>query len=348
MPRTGSIASNVGPGGEQHALAGEHLRLRAARRARRRSPRPRACGPSPISPQAWSPLPGPRIVDAVGASCATLRCVAALAHICRFIAGATSSGQSRARHSVDSRSSAWPARAWRGSRPRPARRRSRRRRATARCGPWRCRRPTSHRSVQHRPAGQRLERHRRDEAAARLGHHDVDVDAGLDEQAREFGRLVGGDAAGDAEHDARAVAFQFIVNATNRADRREVYTAGLATFAAREHSGRSAPNARSIACTWPDGRAPARAAARARRRGALRRRAASALLLRTGVAGTSALDLARDLLARFGGSSALLAAPATAVAAVARRRPGQGAQLAAVVELARRALAEEVARAATR
>ncbi|CUJ95469.1 Uncharacterised protein [Achromobacter xylosoxidans] len=41
-------------------------------------------------------------------SCATLRWVAGLAHISRFMAGATSSGQARATHSVDSRSSAMP------------------------------------------------------------------------------------------------------------------------------------------------------------------------------------------------------------------------------------------------
>ena len=41
-------------------------------------------------------------------SCATLRCVAGFVHICTFIVGATRSGQLRARHRVDSRSSPWP------------------------------------------------------------------------------------------------------------------------------------------------------------------------------------------------------------------------------------------------
>ena len=41
-------------------------------------------------------------------SVATFACVAALAHISRFIAGATAIGASVARHSVLSRSSAWP------------------------------------------------------------------------------------------------------------------------------------------------------------------------------------------------------------------------------------------------
>ncbi len=53
-----------------------------------------------------------------------------------------------------------------------------------------------------RPSGQRLQRERRDETACRGRHHDVDVDAGLDEEARQLGRLVRGDAAGQPEHDA--------------------------------------------------------------------------------------------------------------------------------------------------
>ena len=66
-----------------------------------------------------------------------------------------------------------------------------------------------------------------------------------------------------------------------------------------------------------------------------------ALLLRTGVEGSSALDVARNLIARFGGIAGLLAAPVTAVAAVRGVGPAKGAELAAVVELARRSLAEE-------
>ena len=56
---------------------------------------------------------------------------------------------------------------------------------------------------EHRPARQRLQRQRRDEAAGGVGHADVDGDAGLDEQPRELGRLVRGDAAGQAQHDSR-------------------------------------------------------------------------------------------------------------------------------------------------
>ncbi len=69
-----------------------------------------------------------------------------------------------------------------------------------------------------------------------------------------------------------------------------------------------------------------------------------AVLLRTGVRGKSAVDVARDLIARFGSVGMLLAADAHELAA----EPGLGsaklAQLRAVIELARRALREELSR----
>ncbi|MDD5249174.1 MAG: DNA repair protein RadC [Rhodocyclaceae bacterium] len=68
-----------------------------------------------------------------------------------------------------------------------------------------------------------------------------------------------------------------------------------------------------------------------------------ALFLRVGIRGKSAVDLARDLLAHFGGSLARLAsAAAPALAALPGIGPAKAAQLAAVLELARRTLAEEV------
>ena len=205
MPRTGSIASNVGPAvtstrlpastfgcarsdergeerlGLEHASVADSRCTRARRvsgpenRRRRRLRAARRCAASP-------------------------RC----AHICPFIAGATSSGHSRARHSVDSRSSARAVRELREEVRRG-------RRDDDGVGAAR-NVDVAHRVVgaglpqvgQHRPSGQRLERHRRDEARRGLGHHHVDDDAGLDEQARELRGLVRGDAAGHAEHDARA------------------------------------------------------------------------------------------------------------------------------------------------
>jgi DNA repair protein RadC len=68
-----------------------------------------------------------------------------------------------------------------------------------------------------------------------------------------------------------------------------------------------------------------------------------AIFLRTGVKGKSAVDVARELVAHFGSLSALLAAPQAALCAL----PGMGAakyvQLQAGVELAKRALREEMA-----
>jgi DNA repair protein RadC len=68
-----------------------------------------------------------------------------------------------------------------------------------------------------------------------------------------------------------------------------------------------------------------------------------AILLRTGVKGKSAVDLARQLLGRFGSVSALLEAGTAGIG----ETPGLGsaklAQLKAALELARRALREEIA-----
>ena len=67
-----------------------------------------------------------------------------------------------------------------------------------------------------------------------------------------------------------------------------------------------------------------------------------AILLRTGVRGKSAVDLARQLLGRFGSVSALLEAGTAGI----EETPGLGsaklAQLRAALELARRALREEI------
>jgi DNA repair protein RadC len=68
-----------------------------------------------------------------------------------------------------------------------------------------------------------------------------------------------------------------------------------------------------------------------------------AILLRTGVKGKSAVDLARQLLSRFGSVSALLEAGSGSLAEI----PGLGgaklAQLQAALELARRAMREDLA-----
>ena len=67
-----------------------------------------------------------------------------------------------------------------------------------------------------------------------------------------------------------------------------------------------------------------------------------AILLRTGVKGKSAVDLARQLLGRFGSISALLEAGSAGLAEMPGLGEAKFAQLKAALELARRALREEI------
>lgn len=68
-----------------------------------------------------------------------------------------------------------------------------------------------------------------------------------------------------------------------------------------------------------------------------------ALFLRVGVKGKSAVDLARDLIAHFGSLNRLFAASAGEFAAIHGMGEAKYTQLQAVLELARRALREEIA-----
>ncbi|MDO9451934.1 MAG: DNA repair protein RadC [Stagnimonas sp.] len=67
-----------------------------------------------------------------------------------------------------------------------------------------------------------------------------------------------------------------------------------------------------------------------------------AIFLRTGIAGRSAVDLARDLLQEFGSLRALLKASQADFSRAKGLGPAKYAQLQAVLELARRHLAEEL------
>ncbi len=67
-----------------------------------------------------------------------------------------------------------------------------------------------------------------------------------------------------------------------------------------------------------------------------------AIFLRTGIAGRSAVDLARDLLIEFGSLRALLKASQADFSRAKGLGPAKYAQLQAVLELARRHLAEEL------
>ena len=67
-----------------------------------------------------------------------------------------------------------------------------------------------------------------------------------------------------------------------------------------------------------------------------------ALLLRTGLPGVSVLQLAQQLLDRFDGVSGLLRATADDLKAIKGLGPAKRAEIAAVIELARRALAQQI------
>jgi DNA repair protein RadC len=69
-----------------------------------------------------------------------------------------------------------------------------------------------------------------------------------------------------------------------------------------------------------------------------------AIFLRTGVRGKTAVDVARDALARFGSLSGLFAAGKDAVTAVSGLGAAKYVQLQAVLEMARRALREKLDR----
>ena len=68
-----------------------------------------------------------------------------------------------------------------------------------------------------------------------------------------------------------------------------------------------------------------------------------ALLLRTGVVGTNVLQLAENLLATFGGLAGLLHTPPDALERVKGLGPAKRAEMAAVLEIARRSVAGELA-----
>lgn len=67
-----------------------------------------------------------------------------------------------------------------------------------------------------------------------------------------------------------------------------------------------------------------------------------ALCLRSGIRGKSAVDLARELLGDFGGVAGLLAADAASLRRVPGLGPAKAAQFAAMLELARRALRQDL------
>lgn len=69
-----------------------------------------------------------------------------------------------------------------------------------------------------------------------------------------------------------------------------------------------------------------------------------AIFMGTGTRGQSALDLARDLIGRFGGVSRIFAADRAALSAACGIGPARYCQLSAVLELVRRGLREDMGR----
>lgn len=69
-----------------------------------------------------------------------------------------------------------------------------------------------------------------------------------------------------------------------------------------------------------------------------------AIFLRVGVKGKSAVDLARELIRRFGSLTQLFAASRDEFSAIPGMGPAKYAQLQAVLEMARRALSEQMQR----
>jgi DNA repair protein RadC len=170
---------------------------------------------------------------------------------------------------------------------------------------------------QHRLSRERLHRGGRDEMCCRLRHRHLYRNALLHQQTCQFRRLVGRDAASDAEHDA--------------------FCLGLFHNAAHLNK-----KVIAMAITdWPAGERP--------REKLLQRGAAAlsdaellAIFLRTGVTGKSAVDLARDLLAQFGSLTQLFAASEKEFCDIHGMGQAKFVQLQAVLEMSRRALQEEM------
>lgn len=94
---------------------------------------------------------------------------------------------------------------------------------------------------------------------------------------------------------------------------------------------------------WPEGERP-REKLLARGAAALSDAELLAIFLRTGVAGMSAVDLARQLLLKYGSLTGLFAADQAGFCTIKGMGAAKYAQLQAVLEMSRRALQEEIQR----
>ena len=92
---------------------------------------------------------------------------------------------------------------------------------------------------------------------------------------------------------------------------------------------------------WPEDERP-RERLRKQGAGALSDAELLAIFLRVGVKGKSAVDLGRELMAHFGSLAALFSASETSLSTIKGMGPAKYVQFQAVLELARRALAEKI------
>jgi len=123
---------------------------------------------------------------------------------------------------------------------------------------------------------------------------------------------------------------------------REVYTATPRRSCKRKNLASQQQSDIMRIGEWPESDRP-RERLWARGAAALSDAELVSLLVHTGVAGMSALDVARQAIARFGGIAGLLAASAPELSTMSGLGPARAAVVASVIELARRSLAQEAA-----
>jgi DNA repair protein RadC len=182
----------------------------------------------------------------------------------------------------------------------------------------------------NRVTANRLHGKRCNELGGRPRHHHPHIGASVPQPAHKLGTLISSDAPGYPEHDA------FIGKCTHMVE----FTWRLVLYTNRRKG------ADMSIVDWPAAERP--------REKLLQRGAESlsdaellAIFLRTGVTGKTAVDLSRELLARFGGLRALLAASQTEFCAAPGLGGAKYAQLQAVLEMGRRQLEEGLRRGVT-
>lgn len=176
----------------------------------------------------------------------------------------------------------------------------------------------------HRLAGECLEGQRGDEASGSPRSSPPAQAQLFDQQADEFGGLVGGNAASDAEEDVFSAEFHGVC-------RLEYW---------KEMRGYSNQTGQTMAITdWPEDERP-RERLLAQGAATLSDAELLALFLRVGVKGQSAVDLAQALIGHFGSLNRLFAASLAEFSAIPGMEAVKVRAVTGGLEMARRALAE--------